>query len=151
MSIFGPTDTRNYKKLANEIYDTEIRFANTFCEMYAFVKSSDKFAVMDAARPFGALIYLYGALLAKNTLDEKGASGEKSILLYYFAKVHKKPENAFAGIWSEDPFRFRKNALKEIDHALFDSIYNGDSGVGLFEQYFDQVDALVNKWSRDEF
>lgn len=151
MSIFGPTDTRNYKKLAKELYDIEIRFANTFCEMYAFTKNSSKFAVMDAARPYGAMIYLYGAMLAESVLKTEGATGEKSILIYYLAKVHKKPESAFYGTWDDGPSAFRKSSLEEIGRAIFGPIYSGESGTRMFEQYFDQVESVVNKWNRDEF
>lgn len=151
MSIFGPTDTRNYKKLANEIYDIEVRFANSFCEMYAVLHNSTKFAVMDAARPYGGLVYLYGALLAYQVLKENNATNEESILIYYFAKVHKKPEAAFGGTLEENTDVFKTGALAEIERGLYGMNFPTSEGTAMFEKFFEQVEAVVNKWSRDEF
>ena len=151
MSIFGPKDTRNYKKLANEIYDIEIRFANKFCEIYAHMHNSSKFAVMDMARPYGGLVYIYGALLAYQVLKENNATNEQSILICYFAKVHKKPEAAFGGSMEENIEVFKTGALAEIERGLYGMNLPGNENTEVFEPFFEQVEATVNKWSRDEF
>ena len=151
MSIFGPTDTRNYKRLAKDIYDAEVRFASAFCDIYAFTHNSTKFAVMEASRPYGALLYLYGTNLAYNILKEKGCTGEKSILLYYFAHVHKKPTSAFGDALNEDPSTFRDKSLEAISNAIYNGLFSDKESAKMIDQFFDQVEATVNKWSRDEF
>lgn len=150
MGIFGPEDTRNYKKLAKEIYNTEVRLANTFCRIYGSLHNTSMFNVMDMARPYGDLLYKYGAILVFNSLEENGHENEYSIMVYYFAKIHKDAEYTIRSMINENPRIWRYEAITKISCDLFG--FNDDrQKQSIFSEFFDEVEALVDKWERDEF
>lgn len=164
MSIFGPTDTRHYKEIAKNLMAIEAKFAKKFRGSHYFTYDIKTTNTSEAVDLLSGYIYAYGVILVNKVLLDNNLKREQFTMISILAKTHRATTDALYRIIDREPERWRRN----IVCAAQEQFRNGwlrltpasarnigadkwaHYGVLMFLQSLDQVEALVNEWSKDE-